>query len=317
MDTVDKPTSTGMSEPLTLTVRGSPVSPCSICQHTSAYVSLRQHSEKPFCYSAHVFCRLLQHTVQGPEGRGGRSSHEQSPNNSWLAQPAVPHHKTLLLSKTVHLVKVCPAYSKGNWHGVPIGTFEATDDAISLYSKVTQSGPVSWFGDATQISWGPVHEVWVCVCVNNCSERGRNSAGALVGCVCVCVCVCVCRSSPIELAALRPVLWHAIVLDRAPRYYGGQIERERASARTTHMRVYVCKVSIFAVVFVCVCDCVYVMCLFVCLCVLVCKEKIIICSQNLYKKNLLFVQTPYGRHSTMLKIHSRIWDVRVHTLQDK
>jgi hypothetical protein len=29
------------------------------------------------------------------------------------------------------------------------------------------------------------------VCVNNCSESGRNSAGALVRCVCVCVRQCV------------------------------------------------------------------------------------------------------------------------------
>ena len=46
-DTVDKPTSTGMSEPLTLAVRGSPVSPCSIRQHTSAHASIPLRRKSP------------------------------------------------------------------------------------------------------------------------------------------------------------------------------------------------------------------------------------------------------------------------------
>ena len=71
-DTVDKPTSTGMSEPLTLAVRGSPVSPCKIRQHTSAHASVVR---SPSATARMVtFWSLLQHTVQGPAGRGGRSS---------------------------------------------------------------------------------------------------------------------------------------------------------------------------------------------------------------------------------------------------
>jgi hypothetical protein len=158
-DTVDKPTSTGMSEPFTLAVRGSPVSPCSIRQHTSAHASVVRSPSGTvrmvFGHCCSIPCKGRRAEVAVHHSTWSSFYHHLPRGIDTEFQSE--HSRELLVHREIQRRRSLDQYlGSGMQHRYP-------ENLCMRYEYV---------------------------CVNNCSECGRNSAGALVRCVCgVCVCV--------------------------------------------------------------------------------------------------------------------------------